>query len=227
MVSQASRRLGLRFTQITFLVASAVLLTQTAFASPKSVRAWWDYSDMIEALQEGRHVLIVRHERTEVPSRDDDYTRAPDDCTAQRNLSVAGVAGAQETGIVLRALDIEIGRVITSPMCRSAETARYMFGVGYQTDARLMHEDPAGERNMDVAEQEMRALLTELAVELSDKNIALVGHGGVIHRTTGLGLSEGEFGVLRFEEDGRITIVGQFLGSDLAPFARRALEVAD
>ncbi len=178
---------------------------------------------LIDALQDGGHVLLIRHERTEVPSRTDDYTQAPDDCRAQRNLSVAGAAGAQETGVVLRALSIDVGRVISSPMCRSAETARYMFGVGYQLDVRLMHPDPKGGRTLDVAEQELRTVLTELAPGLPGSNIALVSHGGNIFRASGLRLSEGEIGILRYDDDGNTEAIGQFMGSDLAPFARRVL----
>lgn len=215
------------FLAFAALLCGFFVAAPGAAASPQSERAWWDYSELIATLQDGGHVLIIRHERTEVPSRRDDYTKAPDDCTAQRNLSVAGAASSQETRIVFDAFDIEFGRVITSPMCRSAETARYMFGVGYETDTRLMHEDPDGERNIDVAEREMRTLLAELAPGLEGTNIALIGHGGVIHRSTGFALSEGEIGVLRLGEDGSMTIVGQFLGSDLAPFARRALEDGD
>ena len=182
--------------------------------------------DLVEALQEGGLILLIRHERTEVPSRRDDYSRPPTECRAQRNLSLAGVAGAHETGVSLRALDIHVGRVISSPMCRSAETARYMFGVDYEHDTRLMHHDPGGARTLDVAEAELRALLGELAPGLPDANIALVSHGGNIFRVSSLRLTEGEIGVLRIEDTGDITVLGQITGSGLGFLARWALEDA-
>lgn len=183
-----------------------------------------EISDMLERLQSGGYVLLIRHERTEVPSRSDDYSQASNECRAQRNLSLAGVAGAQETGFVLRTLGIDVGRVLTSPMCRSAETARYMFGVAFETDTRLMHHDPDGERNLDVAEGELRDLLKELAPGLPDTNIALVSHGGNILRASGMRISEGEIGVLKFGDDDSIEVIGHFMGSDLAPYARRSLQ---
>ncbi|MEO1404999.1 MAG: hypothetical protein AAFV54_00730 [Pseudomonadota bacterium] len=186
-----------------------------------------DRPALVEALQEGGLILLIRHERTEVPSRRDDYTKAPNDCTAQRNLSIAGAAGAQETGFSLRALEIPIGRVITSPMCRSAETARFMFGVDYESDLRLMHHDPNGERTLDIAAKEVRVLLSELAPGLPDSNIALVSHGGNIFRVSGLRLTEGEIGVLRLDENGTVVALGQLTGSDLGFLARRALETAE
>ncbi|MEM9666582.1 MAG: hypothetical protein AAF970_16740 [Bacteroidota bacterium] len=216
-------------SRLFFLLLVALSVTTVQAQAPSSGAADQplDREALIEALQRGGHLLVMRHERTEVPSRSDDYTQAPNECRAQRNLSVAGAAGAQETGAIFRALAIEAERVISSPMCRCAETARYVFGVAYELDTRLMHQDPNGERNIDVAEREMRELLAELAPGMPDTNIALVGHGGVIFRATGLRLSEGEIGVLRLSEDGSTTFVGQFMGSDFGPFARRALQESE
>ncbi len=215
--------LFLRHSFLVAMIAVGLAFPGTSVLAQSLASSFKEREQIIEALQEGGHILIIRHERTEVPSRKDDYARAPDDCTVQRNLSIAGVAGAQETGVVLRALSIKVGRVITSPMCRSAETARYMFGVDYETDRRLMHHEPKGDRTLDVAAEEVRALLAELAPGLPDANIALVSHFGSIFRVSDLNLSEGEIGVLRLDEDGQVTAVGQFMGSDLAPFARRVL----
>lgn len=179
--------------------------------------------DLIEALQGGGLVLIIRHERTEVPSRDDDYSQ-PTECRVQRNLSLAGAAGAEETGVALRALDIEVDRVLTSPMCRAADTARYMFGVDYEHAPSLMHHIPGGERNLDVAEAEVRAMLRELAPDIGNSNVALITHGGTVLRISGLRLNEGEMAVLRLSETGDITVLGEVSGSRLGAFARIALQ---
>ena len=211
-----------------FLIASVAWVVFLPVASAQRLASGTlDRPALVEALQEGGLVLLIRHERTEVPSRRDDYSKAPNDCTAQRNLSIAGGAGAQETGFSLHALEIPIGRVITSPMCRSAETARFMFGVDYESDLRLMHHDPNGERTLDIAAEEARALLGEIAPGLPKTNIALVSHGGNIFRVSGLRLTEGEIGVLRLDEDATITVLGQLTGSDLGFAARRALETTN
>jgi broad specificity phosphatase PhoE len=182
-----------------------------------------DLASLIASLREGGLVMLIRHERTELPSREDDYARPAEDCRAQRNLSVAGAAGAAESGVVLRALAIPVGRVISSPMCRSAETARGMFGVGYETDLRLLHQDPDGARNLAIASDEMRDLLRDLAPGMAGTNIAVVGHGGMIHQLTGVRLSEGAIAVVRLSNDGTMEVLGDFLPSDLNPFAREAL----
>jgi len=64
-----------------------------------------DAGALVPLLQKGGYILLIRHERTEVPARADDYSKPTTDCMAQRNLSVAGYAGSQETGKALSALD--------------------------------------------------------------------------------------------------------------------------
>lgn len=214
-----------RIVLAAILLVSPTIATLAQDQSENPVSPPIDQAELLKRLQEGGLVLLIRHERTEVPSRSDDYTRPSNDCRAQRNLSIAGAAGARETGIVLRALEIDVDRVISSPMCRSAETARFMFGVSYETDARLMHHDPNPEsgRDLDAAEAELRELLTELAPGIEGTNIALISHGGNILRVSGLRISEGEIGVLELTEDGSINALGHLMGSDLAPYARRKL----
>ncbi|MCP2679259.1 hypothetical protein NHF45_06925 [Maricaulaceae bacterium NA33B04] len=209
----------------TALATLAAIAISTGVAHARQAEdARLSPAELVEQLQSGGLVMLIRHERTEVPSRRDDYTRPADDCRAQRNLSVAGAAGALETGFSLRALEINADRVITSPMCRSAETARNMFGPDYELDPRLMHHDPNGARNLDVAEAELRTLLSELAPVAPGSNIALVSHGGNIFRVSGLRLTEGEIGVLRIDATGEVIALGQITGSTLGFFARNALE---
>lgn len=211
-----ARARGLLYGVLFLLLIATASVVRAEEALP------WDRAKLLEQLAAGGNILVIRHERTEVPSRQDDYSRAAHDCTAQRNLSVAGVAGARETGQTLRALGVMTERVISSPMCRATETARYMFGTSFQVDMRLMHEDPAGTRDAAVAAREMRQLIAELAPRLGTANVALVGHGGVIHLATGVALSEGEVAVLRIGEGLEPYRVATFRGSDLDHFARQA-----
>lgn len=207
------------FTALSPTPASAQTTNVEATTPPVKLDA------LIEKLKAGGLVLLIRHERTEVPSRGDDYSRPADDCRAQRNLSLSGGAGAQETGFVLRALEIPVGRVISSPMCRSAETARFMFGVDYETDARLMHHNPGrdSDRTLDQAASEVREVLKGIAPGMEGTNIAIISHGGNIVKVAGLRLSEGEIGVLKLDQAGAVKAVGQFMGSDLSPYARRKI----
>jgi len=178
--------------------------------------------EVIEKAMEGGLVLVIRHERTETPSRSDDYSQPSNECRSQRNLSVAGVVSAHETGGLLRAAGIPVSRIISSPMCRAAETARYMFGVDYETDPRLMHHNPDedSDRPLDQAAKETAQLVSGLAPVGGQGNIVLISHGGNIFKGTGLRLTEGEVGVLRFDENGKAIPIGQFTGSTLGFYVR-------
>ena len=175
---------------------------------------------LIEQMRAGGLVFVIRHERTEIPSRDDDYTRPANDCTAQRNLSVAGLAGSQETGVALRALAVPVSTVISGPMCRATETARFMFG-NYSVEPHLIHHNPEVPGDMERAGEKFAEILRALPPIAG--NTALISHGANIFRATGLRLAEGEIGVVRVGADGSFTVVGQVLGSDLGPHARIAL----
>jgi len=176
-----------------------------------------DAGDLVPLLQKGGYILLIRHERTEVPSRADDYSKPPGDCMAQRNLSVAGYAGSQETGKALMALDIPVGSVLASPMCRGMDTARFMFG-RTKPEGRLMHHDPAGERTLDVAASDLKALIATL--QPGDTNIVLVSHVANIWRALSVSLAEGEIAVLQNQPDGAVKVIGQAMGSDFGPYAR-------
>ena len=173
-----------------------------------------------EALRAGGLVILMRHERTNVPSRGDDYSRPANDCNAQRNLSPAGVAGAAETGVAIRALGWPIGRVLSSEMCRATETARFMFD-RYEIEPRLMHHDNTPERTLTVSGQELNALLADIPRGGTD-NVVMVSHIGNIFFGTGVRLSEGEFAVLQRQEDGRYVVLGTFDPGDIGAHARNA-----
>jgi phosphohistidine phosphatase SixA len=171
-------------------------------------------------LGQGGLVIVMRHERTEVPSRGDDYSRPANDCNAQRNLSVAGIAGSAETGVAIRALKWPIGQVLSSEMCRATETARFMFN-RYTVDPRLMHHDNTPERTVTVSGREMNALLADLP--RGSDNTVLVSHIGNIYFAIGLRLSEGEMAVLERQSNGSYVILGTIDPGYIGALARVAL----
>jgi phosphohistidine phosphatase SixA len=210
------------------LMLGAGLATQIATVSartplkPPSIpaSAIMDAGQLVPLLQKGGYILIMRHERTEIPSRDDDYSKPATDCMAQRNLSVAGYAGSVETGKAFAALNIPIGKVLASPMCRGIDTARMAFGK-VEPEMRLIHHDNIPGRTPEVSGAEMRSLISELTP--GETNIVLVSHIGNINRAINTIPSEGQISVIKREADGKITVLGMVMGSDFAPYARQAL----
>ena len=175
---------------------------------------------LIRLLRGGGTVLVIRHERTEVPSIGDDYSQ-PTNCQVQRNLSVAGQAASRETGFALNALGIRVGRVLSSPMCRTMETTRLMFARA-EPASRLMHDDPERGRTFAIAGNELRAQVAELrpAAGVNDVAMSHIGNISAAYRYT---LSEGEIAVMQRQPDGQMRLVGRIIPSDLGPYARMAL----
>lgn len=181
--------------------------------------------DLIKAMQAGGLILLIRHERTEVPSRNDDYSRPISDCTAQRNLSIAGYAGAQETGVALRTLDIKVSKVLSSEMCRTMATGMQMFG-RVTAEPMLLHHDNVPERTVVETGKELNALMAQQSPE-AGSNIVFISHIGNIFFATGMRLSEGEIGLVQKQKDGKFVILGQMVANDLGAHARQALSMKE
>jgi phosphohistidine phosphatase SixA len=207
-------------THIAPVSAQKPAKTVEAPAAKTSASEMMDAGQLVPLLQKGGYILIMRHERTEIPSRDDDYSKPATDCMAQRNLSVAGYAGAVETGKALAALNIPIGKVLASPMCRGMDTARMAFGK-VEPEMRLIHHDNIAGRTPEISGAEMRALINDLMP--GESNIVLVSHIGNINRAINTTPSEGQISIVKREAGGKITVLGMVMGSDFAPYARRAL----
>ncbi len=157
----------------------------------------------LRKLRGGGNVILIRHERTEMRRPDSPDFRLAD-CQGQRNLSIAGVASAQQSGEYIRHLRIPIGRVLASPMCRCLETARYMFGQA-ETEPRLFSDYRTDKRAPEARASDVRALVA--ANLRPGPNTVMVAHidSGKVF---GVNLHEGEALVLSAGPDGAPTVVG-------------------
>lgn len=151
---------------------------------------------VVDALRDGGHVIFLRHAATDsaIPAGGDD----PDaDCGSQRNLTDAGREDATALGAALRALEVPIGEVVASPLCRTEETARLAFGT-VRTDARLL---PTGPRPQEA--------LADLLTVPDRGNRVLVGHASTMADLLDVHLDEGEAAVLAVDSAGRPRLKGR------------------
>ncbi len=120
-----------------FLLQRTILLLCIATAIPASAQ------DLRATLVEGGVTLYVRHAATDhtQSDRDDD---ALADCSKQRNLTDEGRAQARAIGESLRAMHVRIGEVLSSPYCRTLETARLIAGHATASREVLGHMTPGG-----------------------------------------------------------------------------------
>ena len=78
---------------------------------------------LVSALRGGGYVIYFRHTVTDW-AQDDELPVDLSDCATQRNLSDAGRTQASAIGEAFQRLDVPIGSVLSSPFCRTLDTAR-------------------------------------------------------------------------------------------------------
>ena len=147
---------------------------------------------LVRALRKGGLVIYFRHAATDF-SKNDQSMRDYDDCTNQRPLSDQGRRDARAIGKRIAELQLPIGIVRASPMCRTMEHAKLMLGM--VTPTHTMREMSDGEYIG------LKRLLS--APVPAGINRWMVGHGIPFHAVAGPPhLAEGEAVVLRPRGDG-------------------------
>lgn len=135
---------------------------------------------LINQIQQGGHVLYLRHAPTE-PKTTDKHQQSVqggfsvnyDDCSSQRNLSALGREVAGNIKRHLERLSIPIGSVASSPYCRAFDTAKIIF------QQVIVDYDLAYSLSKDSAESKRlgKYLTTAiLSAEPLDSNSVFVGH---------------------------------------------------
>lgn len=157
-----------------------------------------DEPAVLTALKAGGHTLVVRHAIADAEINRQEKLSS---CTLQRNLTEAGEEQAKAIGAGMRALEIPIGDVRASPMCRTRDTARLAFG-RVTADRDLISPGVVGTEADD--ERRARALRERVqSPPPADENVVLVTHTGNIGAALGEEtVQEGETLVLG--EGGRI-----------------------
>jgi phosphohistidine phosphatase SixA len=154
-----------------------LILTSLAFTRGTSARSsvpallsadtvWTPLSDdsLVAELRRGGLVLACRHAKTD-RSKQDAEPLDLTDRTRQRNLSEAGEAQARELGEAMRALEVPIGAVLTSPLFRTRESAQLAFGRAKDQDELRIG-----------SKEDLRPLLS--AVPEAGTNGVLMTHNG-------------------------------------------------
>jgi len=176
---------------------------------------------LVERLLRGGLVLYFRHERTELERTQDDRPLDIENCAKQRVLSPAGYVSAQNIGEALRLLGVPIGPVLSSPLCRSVDTAKAAFGRAV-IDARLLGGDPDRRRTGDDHWRDVRRVMTEHRAPRG--NLVLVSHYVHTPLQVGLNLAEGDAAVFGWSTDGQLVLLGtigaQRWGDIVRDFAR-------
>ena len=180
------------------------LLVGAALPLPALLRA--DES-LWSLLRAGGQVVLVRHALTN-PGVGDPPGFRLDDCGTQRNLSAEGRRDALRLGEVLRARQVPVAQVLSSPWCRCLDTARLAFGREAQVQPALGNLFGRRER-----EAEQVAQLRQLVQRRPESgNLFLVTHGSTTLALTGVSPATSEMVVLT-PQAGGFRVAGRLAAS--------------
>jgi len=200
---------------------SVVVLVASAMAGAAG-------AGLVQQLQRGGLVLVLRHTATDQSKQDESPVDLAD-CATQRNLSARGRAQARAIARAVRRLEFSIRTVLTSRFCRTVETARLAFGRA-KVEPALLNTITAAH---DAAwSRQMRAFRRLIGTRPARGALTvLVTHGVVVTDATNLTLEEGETLVFRPRGNSRFQLVGR-IGPDgwaalRKPAASRALRVKE
>ena len=184
-------------------LACAVLALVAAGPAAADDEALWTL------LRAGGQVIMLRHAGTDGTPGDPPGARF-DDCATQRNLTAKGREQARKIGEALRARDIPIGRVLSSPWCRCMETSQLAFG-----RAEPLFPLLGGPRDPASIETRVRALRPLLGAAPVGGNLVLVTHAFTILDVTGERAAEGEMVIFTPQSDSRFTLAGHLMAGGL------------
>ncbi len=147
--------------------------TNTTLAEPRLTQL---NNELIQSMQQGGYIIYFRHTKTD----HDVYGTFPvdfNDCQKQRPLSETGRQQAVSIGQVLKQLNIPIGLVLSSPYCRTTDTAMLAFE-RTETDDLLASSYNLKKPDRDKAATHLRKLINTLPG--NNTNTVIVGHSSNI-----------------------------------------------
>jgi hypothetical protein len=188
-----------------FLVAIGFAATP-APAQPTTPGTTLQESELIDALRRGGYVIYFRHATTN-PEQADTVDPKLGRCEAQRNLSADGRRMAGEIGGAFKTLRIPVGKVVTSPFCRTVDTAMLAFG-RHEVSNALYFAMGVGKPERDQQGLALRQMLA--APPARGTNTVLVAHHLNLKEAAGVWPKrEGEAHVFRPRPDGGFDHVGE------------------
>ena len=117
----------------------SIIITLSLFFSRFAFSIETNPDKALKALKEGGKIVLIRHAfapgiEGNIDKKGNEYKQ--NDCSTQRNLLQEGKEQSVRMGEYFSTNDIKIEKVLSSPVCRCWETAKYA-GWEYKIDKRL------------------------------------------------------------------------------------------
>ena len=182
-------------------VAVAILASLMAFVTmtpaAADTRSWSD-------LRDGKGVVVLMRHAI-APGTGDPANFDLRDCRTQRNLSAEGRRQAREIGERIRAAGVPVAGVLSSPWCRSRDTARLLDIGPVSTRSHL--GSSFGAREVVAAARELRT--RDVIHDHAGRPgvLFMVGHQVNITDVTGVAPASGAAVVVRSDGRGKISVL--------------------
>ncbi len=215
--------LNLKPLYVAWLMAGMILLPLPGMAAeaadnyepPPNVL---EGRQLVDALRAGGYVIYLRHGITDLSIDDTDRDNLTN-CATQRPLSAEGRQQMRGIGKAIKALGIRVSSVLSSPFCRTIDSAKLAFGRAEIVDDLRQGVDA----DEATAERRARALRKMLATAPGEPstNTVLSGHTGNLQEATGIWPKpEGVAIVFKPGGDDKFTYVAVILPSHWQEFVR-------
>lgn len=188
-----------RRVRLVMAAVSAFLVIFAGTTAQAGVRDW-------QALGDERGVVVLMRHAI-APGGGDPPEFRLGDCRTQRNLSGEGRAQSRLIGQQIRASGVEIAQVLSSPWCRSNETAR-LLGVGDVTTRGYLGSTFTAPRSVAAVREARTKRLIE-SHRGEEGIVIIVGHYANIMDLTGLATGSGEGIAVRMNRDGELDVIGR------------------
>jgi phosphohistidine phosphatase SixA len=154
-----------------------------------------------EALRQGGHVIFLRHGQE---AGQDQNPLDLEDCATQQFLTEEGHAQARAIGEAFRTLEIPVGQVLSSPICRAYDTAVGAFGDAEALDVLSLPAtiDPT---TRDMQPGFLAALLA--TPPPAGTNTVVVSQSNLLMGVAGVGVERGEAAIFAGDGAGGFTLV--------------------
>lgn len=128
----------LLFIALACLSRAALAIEPATIAEPLDFVEKPLTRSIIKQLREGGYVLYMRHGNTDTTRPDQLPHVDLNDCNTQRPLTEIGRRVSAKVGAAIRRAKIPLGEIISSPLCRTQETALAAFGSNFSINNLLM-----------------------------------------------------------------------------------------
>lgn len=184
---------------LKYILLNLFLLT----ACITNVQADSHDSALVKAMQDGGHILMIRH--ANAPGFGDPDNFKIGDCSTQRNLDGQGRQQAVKIGDWLRSNNIEAEAVYSSQWCRCLETAR-LLDMGTVSEMPPLNSFYQMSQNRKPSLDALKQFIAEQAVD--NKLIIMTTHHVTIAAIAGKNVSPGNGVLLKLNESAPYEFVG-------------------